>query len=137
AAKVVPVVDLDKLHALRDSKAAEFSRMSIRSIGDAVDAKQVLYVQLQNSDVTPLQGGESLQGSAGVLVKLIDTETGKTLWPTDLSDGFPLATSTQLGTTARPNAMDIREKMYRSLADQTAKLFYKWTPEDDRPEEMR
>src|SRR5439155_25959235 len=110
AAKVVPIVDLDKLHALRDSKPGEYSKMSIRSVGQAVDAKQVLYVQLKSSDVTPLQGGEALQGSASVIVKLIDAESGETIWPKDLSDGYPLATSTQLGSSARPNAMEVREK---------------------------
>ena len=134
---VVPLVDLDRLRELRDSRPAEFPKMSVTAIGRAVEAKQVLYVQLQSSDVTPLQGGEALQGSASVIVKLIDADSGKTLWPSDLSDGYPLATSTQLGSTARPSAMDVRERMYHTLADQVAKLFYKWTPEDDRPEEMR
>src|SRR5256885_4953570 len=41
--KVVPVVDLDRLRSLRDSKPGEFSRMSISAIGRAVDARQVLY----------------------------------------------------------------------------------------------
>ncbi len=137
ANNVAPMVDLDRLTALRDAKPMEYPKMSISGIGQTLAAKQVIYVRLLNSDVTPLPGGEALQGSANVRVKLVDADTGETIWPTDLADGYPLSATTKLGSHSTANAMDVRERLYHNLADQAAKLFYKWTPEDDRPEDMR
>jgi hypothetical protein len=137
ANKVAPVIEYDKVIALRDTKAADYSKMSITSIGQALDAKQVLYVQLLNSDVQPLPGGEGMQGLTTARVRLVDVKDGHTLFPNDLSDGFPVSAATRMGIKSPVNPIDLRDKMYTDVADQVAKLFYAWTPESDEPEEMR
>ncbi len=135
--KVAPIVEYDKVIALRDTKAADYSKMSITSIGQALDAKQVLYVQLLASDVQPLPGGEGLQGLTTARVRLVDVKDGHTLFPNDLSDGYPVSAQTRMGIKSPANPIDLRDKMYLDVADQVAKLFYAWTPESDEPEEMR
>jgi hypothetical protein len=135
AHKVAPVIDLDKLQSLRDSRPAEYPTMSVTRIAQAVGASQVLYVQLHSSDVAPLLGGEGYTGQATASVKIIDADTGATLWPADMSDGYGVSASTQLGTASGAGSpMDVRQRLYVKLTDQIARLFYKWKPEDMRPE---
>jgi hypothetical protein len=65
---------------------------------------------------------------------MIDVETGHTLWPMDMSAGYPLTATSTLGTeSSKGTASDVRRRMYLSMADQIARLFYRWQPEDERP----
>ncbi|HYO11451.1 MAG TPA: hypothetical protein VER17_20980 [Tepidisphaeraceae bacterium] len=137
ANKVAPLVPPEKLRELQDARPGDYSRMSITAVGRAVGAEQILYVQLQRSDVIPLQGGDALQGQAHAVVKLIDAATGDTLWPTDVSDGHAVSAGTSLGTQGGTDPMDVRQRMYRSLAVQIDRLFHKWKPDDMAPDPMR
>jgi hypothetical protein len=128
---VAPLVAGEKLHDVQTTRPAEFAGMSTAAIGRATGAAQVLYVQLLSNTVEPIAGGQGLRGEARVRVKVVDTETGELRWPTDLSEGYALGTSTTLGTDQTTgNAMAIRQSMYHKLADDIAKLFYKWQPEE-------
>ena len=69
-----------------------------------------------------------------MVTKSKDLRTGQTLWPTDLADGYPVAASTKLGKDADASAMAVRQRLYVQLADDISKLFYKWKPEDMRPD---
>jgi hypothetical protein len=128
---VPPLVDIEKLHDLQTTRPTDFSGMSTAAIGRATGAKQVLYVQLVKNVVEPLMGGRGLRGDVTVRVKIVDADTGASRWPIDLSAGYPLSKSTSLGTDQTSgNAMQIRQRMYQDLADEIAKLFYNWQPED-------
>lgn len=138
AKKVAPLVPLDKLQALRDARPAEYPKMSMAAIGRAVGASQVLYVQLQRSDVTPMTGGggDALTGQTSATVKVVDVATGNTLWPSDIAAeaGYPVAAGTQLGTNNGGTPQDVRQRMYAKLSHDIARLFYKWQPEYEEPE---
>ena len=136
ARRVAPIVPLDALQELRDARPAEFPRMSMSSIGREVGAEQILYVQLHNSDVTPMAGGNALTGQASASVKVVDVATGDTLWPGGVASeaGYPVAAATKLGTSNGGSVQDVRQRMYLDLSHQIARLFYKWQPEYDEPE---
>jgi hypothetical protein len=131
---VAPMIPPEKLQELRDAKPLEFSTMPINRIGQEAGATQVLYVELKSSDIDPLLGGEAYQGKAVATVKIVDAATGDTIWPTDISGGYPVAASTKLGTKTGATPMAVRQKLYVQLADEISKLFYKWRPEDMRPD---
>jgi hypothetical protein len=132
---VAPLVPEEKLRELRDARPADFQQMSVASLARATGAEQVLYVQLHDANVAPLQGTDSLQGSAHATVKMIDGKTGQTLWPLDSETGYPVAARTQLGTDGGTDPMDVRQRMYRDLALQIGRLLHKWQPDDGRPQE--
>jgi fermentation-respiration switch protein FrsA (DUF1100 family) len=132
---VAPMIPAEKLQELRDSKLSQFYSMSVTAVGKAVGAAQVLYIQFDRDDITPLTGGETLQGTAQVHVKVVDVASGRTLWPEDASSGYPLGTSSSLGKDPSSQSVtDVQRRMYATLAGEIAKLFYKWQPEFQTPE---
>jgi hypothetical protein len=131
---VGPFVPIDKIQELRDARPAEFPKMSVETIAKSLNAGQVMYIELHDSDLSALAGGAEYSGSASATVKVIDGASGATLWPTDLANGYPVATSTKLGS--KDTAMDVKRKLYAQMTDQIAKLFYKWRPEDETPADL-
>ena len=136
ARKIAPLVSLDRLQELRDARPREFATMSMASIGRQLGAEQILYVQLHNSDVQPMAGGDALSGQTAASVKVVDVATGDTLWPGGIvgEGGYPVAAGTKLGTRDGGTIQDVRQRMYADLTHQIARLFYKWQPEDEEPE---
>jgi hypothetical protein len=135
AKQVAPLVSLDKLQELRDARPGEFRTMSMSAIGREVGAEQILYVQLHNSDVTPMSGSNTLTGQSAASVKVVDVATGDTLWPGGGDEvGYPVAAATRLGSDNGGNVQDVRQRMYFQLSNKIARLFYKWQPENEEPE---
>ena len=131
--KTAPIIPPEKLQALRDERGEDFRTMSITAIGQAVGAEQVLYVQLQSSDVTPLAGGESFSGQSAATVRVVDVANGETLWPSDLTAGYGVSASVKLGATAK-SVQDVRLALNQQLAGEISRLFRKWKPDDMSPE---
>jgi hypothetical protein len=122
-----PLVDPDKLYRLRDADLKEFRKMSIPQVGQATGAQQVLYVSIQSLSVET--DGITVRGSASATVKIVDATTGQTRWPLDLLSGYPVAQEVPLARVdSSTSNMRIRTVLVTGLADQIAKLFYKWTP---------
>ena len=131
---VAPLVDSAVIRELRIDRPDEFKRMSIAAVGREVGAKQILYVDVVQSELESLMAGESLRGSTGVRVRVIDAETGETRWPTDMSEGYPVSQSVNFGRTQARSEQELKQGLYASLGDQIAKLFYKWKPDENEPE---
>jgi hypothetical protein len=131
---VAPMIPPEKLQEFRDAKPMEFPTMPLTRIAQGVQATQVLYVQLGGSESHPLVGGQGFQGRASANVKVVDGTSGETLWPAEAPGGYPVAVSTKIGIDASPSPMAVQQKLYIQLADEIARLFYKWSPEDMRPE---
>src|SRR5690606_2050106 len=89
AHQVAPIVDPAHLSALRERRGSDFKNMRISEIGQAVQADQVIYINLLKSDVEQTAG--LLKTSISVRVKVVDAHTGQTLWPTDSAEGHPIA----------------------------------------------
>ena len=69
-------------------------------------------------------------------VRVVDARTGRTRWPEDVSGGYPVAVETAfVEMSDEAELMRARQGAYRAMADQIAKLFYKWKPEEfmERP----
>jgi hypothetical protein len=126
--EVAPIIPLEKLTELRDAQP-NFSTMSISAIGKALDAQQVLYIQVLQDNVTALSGGETLQGELLVRVKVVAVASGETLWPTDVAEGHEMSMTTQLGADRGGNVREVQERLDTKLSDEIAKLFYDWKPD--------
>ena len=125
--KIVPLVDVDRLQALRDRDPAAFRKMTIPSIGRAVGAKQVLYVNIV--ELSHETDGTVMRGRTTTMSRFIDTGTGTTLWPTDFAQGFPLNMETPyVRLELDPTGDGVRGRLVREMSDAITKLFYKWTP---------
>jgi hypothetical protein len=130
---VAPLVPIEKLYALRTNKPDAYRTMSMAAIGREVGAKQVLYVDLEQSAIGAPPGSELIKGRVAVQVRVVDVETGDTRWPTEATEGIPLGYETPL-PRANENATEaiVRAKMHSAMADRIAKLFYKWKPETNQ-----
>ena len=107
------------------------------AIGRELGAKQVLYVQLKNTDVAPVPGGGGFSGEAVATARIVDAVSGETLWPNEGSqatDGYTVSAVAKIGQRNGANPMEVRQAMYTRLSVDIAKLFYKWKPDDDSPE---
>ena len=132
--KLVPIVPLEKLQELRDSRPAEYGKMSITAIGKQVGASQIVYVQLHNSDATPVVGGEGFTGQATASIKVVSAASGETLWPTDLADGHMVAAKSHGTKRQASSPTDVRRELNAKLTEEISKCFRKWKPDDLSPE---
>ena len=104
---------------------------SIDQLGQIAGAAQVLYINLHLDSSDVGQGSDVFQGSGSAVVRIVDAETGETLWPEEGSDGYSVGQESQL-ERARPgvNSESVRRGVQMSIADQIAKLFYKYKPDE-------
>jgi TolB-like protein len=112
-----------------EDDAAKFRAMNIQQVGKALDAKQVIYVDLLESAVTKDPSEGAVHGVAKARVKVIDVETGNTLWPSDASDGKELSQTAEFDPADSTHAMAIHTQMLANLSSKIAKLFYSWKPD--------
>jgi len=134
--EVAQQIDPIMIVSLRDTDSAKFKKMTVSQIGAAVTAKQVLYVNLTAASIDSADGGVMFRGTMAGRVKVIDVATGATLWPTDAADGYPIAGDikpTLASDRATPEAA--RLQLIRKMAIGTARLFYKYQPDDDMPDQ--
>jgi len=131
--KVASFVEPAKVDDLKTSNAADFRKMDIPAVGRAVGAKQVIYVNLVKFSTDSPIGDQRFVGRAEARVKVIDAETGHTLWPLDSSSGRVV----QLQTKYDPDVDDtkaavMQDQVCQNLAVKIANLFHE-TPYDEAP----
>ena len=131
AHRVAPLVPLDALYALRTEKGDGYRKMSMASVGRETGAKQVLYVDVQQSSIGAPPGSDLLKGRVAVQVRVVDVATGATRWPTEAAEGIPMAYETPL-PRADVNTTEsmVRQHMHEQMAIRIGRLFYKWKPTD-------
>ena len=123
--KVVPIIPSEKVIELREASGEGFAAMNIPAIAKAVGAKQVVYVNLQRFGSDPPGGGPMLRGVADAAVRVVDADTGHTLWPLDSTAGKPVHLETPyVQLTASADEASVQEQMYVALGDKIARLFY-------------
>jgi hypothetical protein len=126
---IVPVVSSAKVAALRSEQTGD-QTLSPAEIGRAASANQVIYIQLDKSSLDAGPVNDVLKGQIGGNVSVIDAATGQTLWPTDGSDGAPVSYETPMMHTGDDvTRSTVRANLCAGLADQVAKLFYKYKSE--------
>lgn len=132
---LVPLVGHEKLLELKASQPQHFSQMTIVDIAHKLEAEQVIYVHFQGGGVVSMGGGSIRQGQASVLVRVVDVQTGETVWPTGIEDGRVVSTETNPATTGSKPESDIRLHLYDDLAMKIVRLFHSWKPDSsDTPD---
>jgi hypothetical protein len=128
---LVPIIPCDVVADLRAQNPTEYRHMSIASIGKRFGAKQVLYVDVVAMALGPTPGSERIKGQMATLVKIVDTQTGETRWPTDTSQGYPVAYETPLPKTGdASNEPLIQQRVVLGTAIEIGRLFRKWQPDE-------
>ena len=124
-----PIIAVEELLAYKNGHLKTFGKMTVKQIGEAMGAQQVIYVSLEGGGVASMGGGSTLQGKASALVKVIDVRTGQTLWPAELTDGRQVSYETD-PTSGNTRPESVRQLLYAGLARNAARLFTGWKPED-------
>lgn len=128
--KAFPVVPTMKATELRSSDRAAFAKMDQSGVARAVGAKQVIYVNLLRFTADPPIGGETVRGEAEATVKLVDADTGRTLWPRDSSVGRQVTYKTPALSAEGTTRNAVQEQLYQHMSEQIAHLFMDWVDED-------
>lgn len=119
------IVEAQKVMNVTSDKTADGRKLDIAAIGRRVGAKQVIYVNLVQFSVDLPIGGQTITGRAEAMVKVVEVDSGKTLWPRDTSDGRQVRTETTYAPGAdSSNPAAVQEQLYQKLGDQITKLFY-------------
>jgi len=101
--------------------------MSISAIGRAVGAERVIYVNVEGFSVT--RDGTTIEPIAGVVMKVIDVEADRRVWPGD-SQGFPVrvqlpATGSTIGAD-RASIRRVETGLAEMLGMQIARTFFEY-----------
>ena len=124
--QVIPPIMVERLKAAN----TDFAKWPVDKVGQQVGAQQVLYVLVQDCQIT--EDNLIYRPTIAVRVKMIDVETGARMFPAAAStlaaDGQPVVHSTvyrdMAGATASTKAVLMRDLM-ESAAVTISKLFYK------------
>lgn len=127
AHELAPTVDPEKVSALKQSDPARFRALTIAALGRAVDAEQILYLNIVSSQIEVAEGSDMIRGDGVVRVRLVDAGTGATLWPTSEAAGYTIAAQTRLYRRDENTINDasVRTELLRTLAESVGRLFYK------------
>jgi hypothetical protein len=123
-AKVAKFVSHDKVDDLKNADRADFHKMNIPAVGRAVGAQQVIYVNLIQFNVEAPVGGSQFIGRAEADVKVIDSQTGRTIWPPDSSIGHVVKLETRHNKDVNDTRADqVEDQLYQGFNLKLAKLF--------------
>jgi hypothetical protein len=126
------VIDPDKVAPLRTEQAAAFHEMSIPAVGRAVGAKQVVYVNLVESEKTADPTGAAVNATALARVKVVDADTGAVLWPKGQPKGWEISATMPYDRSDSTQGQTMKGEMLSQLSDEISKLFYKWKPDTEQ-----
>lgn len=128
--KLAPLVDQVEFERLRND-TPDFSHLSIAEIGRKLKAKQILYVNLKRFELEMPPGG-MIRGRAMAMVKVINADTGETLWPGSPSDGEAVDFDTPWKPDDKPNSQSLlRQELSMTEANHIGNLFHSWKPKYD------
>ena len=129
---VAPVVNPQRLTELKRTHSPVYAKADTAAIGRMLDAKQVLYVDLLDFTLDPGTASQMIRGRAEARVRVVDTATGKTRWPTDQSGGYPIHLQTPF-VAIKDDVTEgtFREELIRTLAERIGRLFYSYDPNTD------
>jgi hypothetical protein len=128
--KSFPVVPAQKVMELKANKGSAFAKMNLPSIAKAVGARQVIYVNLLKFSADPAIGSVTHRGEAEATVKLVDADTGHTLWPRDTSVGRDVNCRTPALSEEGTSRNAVQQQLYQHLSTDIAHLFIDWVDED-------
>ncbi|MGH7178188.1 MAG: hypothetical protein ACREJC_12470 [Tepidisphaeraceae bacterium] len=128
---VVPTIDPSRVESLRRASGQAYRNMAIAKIGRELGASQIIYVDIIDISVDTTVGGEMIKGKADALVRVVDTQSGRTLWPADSAGGMPVSFGVPLAHVSPSNAeWTVRDNVLRGLAGNIGRLFYTTSKEE-------
>jgi hypothetical protein len=135
-AKIAPLVDQQSVEQLKDSDPQKYGPMTIADIGRSVGARQVLYVNIWRSEIVKPAGSGQMRGHMNAVVKIVDSATGDTRWPTDApSEDVQITTDwTVEGPDNTEN--DLRAQMADQMAEDIGKLFHDYHTDQEPMEKV-
>ncbi|MCC6241009.1 MAG: hypothetical protein IT448_11995 [Phycisphaerales bacterium] len=126
---LTPMIDPAELHRLIQQKGSAYPQMKVSEIARELGARQVVYIDLASCGVE--QAGGMMRGIMSYRVKVIDGQTGQTLWPQDAASGQPVEYKTEMQHVTELDKPDmLRTRMIGNMARRTARFFYDWKPVD-------
>lgn len=135
-AKLTKLIAPDKVTDLKSTDPSDYHKMDIPALGRAVGAKQVVYVNLVHFTVDAPPGGDRFVGKVEVHVKVVDSDTGHTLWPTDSSTGRVIKYETK--TTEEVDATKfalVEDQLCQNVTQKISRLFRETTQEEQDNEQ--
>jgi hypothetical protein len=127
--KIAPLVNQQALEKLEDAHPQDYHKMTIADIGRKLGAKQVLYVNITRAEIAKPGGSGQMRGHMEALVKIVDSASADTRWPTDSPSEFVQITTGWIPDNANKTDSDVRAQMADQMADDIAKLFHEYHPE--------
>jgi hypothetical protein len=133
--RVAPVVDAEALESLRSRD--DYHAMKVQDVGRAAGAKQVLYVNLRQVNLSNTVAGEMIRGNVEMYVRVVDVASGQTLWPRDLPEGHAVTAETPWVRTGAAGAREgasepaLHEQVAVNAAHQIVKLLRNWRPDEE------
>jgi hypothetical protein len=124
AHQVGPIVEPDRVHELQQGDRGAFHAMTIAAVGRAVGADQILYVNIVDVSVGLATESDLIRGHGEVRVRMVDANSGATLWPADVAEGFPVVVDTKIVRSSERSEAIVRSDVHRALASRVARLFY-------------
>lgn len=121
------VVPYENWQALQQS-AKDYSRLSIRQIGEKLGADQVLYIRVDRFVLEEEPASPIYKGEAVVRVKVLSTEAKHDvrLWPTEEKGKRVSATTDPVAKDGDKSAGDISKELAVKTGLAVAKLFYEY-----------
>jgi hypothetical protein len=131
--KVAPIVDEGALTQFRTNRGPRYASMKIPEVGQAVGARQVLYVDVEECQTNEVPGSDTLQGKLRAKVKVVDVETGRTRWPQN-QDSLTVAKNKEYVRKTGPESeAELRRGMLEEAGFQIARMFYSYKPLEQGP----
>ena len=135
-AKVAKLIAPDKVTDLKSTDPSDYHKMDIPALGRAVGARQVLYVNLVQYGVEAPSGGDRFVGKAEVHVKVVDSETGRTLWPPDSSAGRVIKYETKPTEEVDATKLAlVEDQLCQTVTQKISRLFLETTQEEQDNEQ--
>jgi len=129
--KVAPLIDQQALEKLRETDENGFRNMTVDGIGRALGARQVLYVNVTNSQLEIPSGNQNVRGVLEAQVRIVDAATGQTRWPHD-SPSQRVEVKTPWASNTAPDAQpQVRDKMADEAASTISRFFYDYKPDTE------
>jgi hypothetical protein len=122
-AKIASLVDQQALERLKDAGPQQYTPMTIADIGRRVGARQVLYVNIWRSEIVKPAGSGQMRGHMNAVVKVVDSATGDTRWPSDAPSEDVEITTDWTPESADKTENDLRAQMADQMAADIGKLF--------------
>jgi hypothetical protein len=129
------VVSQSRLQELQKNQE-RFGKMGIADVARETGADQVLYVRVVTLNITTSSDEALTQGSAQVLVKVIDS-AGKRVWPPEDLEGTEVDASVMPEFSERQDKVKVAMYLRQDLVRGIGRLFHDWLKNEStmrRPE---